>query len=181
MFVGVGQFRPHILSFKKQANRIGVREILCIPKKLGERRTGTRSHNIERQALDIFHTSVANFWVQPKPVADFLQKCALLGCRLEQRDSRPVAQKLGQDQTGKTRPAAKIGDCFGVFGKETEKLGAVPDVPSPHIGERAWRNEVVATVPIFQESDISLQPGQCFTRNIGRRGKFLRTESSFML
>jgi len=71
-FVGVGQFRPYILSFKKQANRIGVREILCIPKKLGERRTGTRCHDIEGQALHIFHTRVANFWVQLKPIADFL-------------------------------------------------------------------------------------------------------------
>lgn len=72
VFVGVGQFRPHILSLEKQANRIGVREILCIPKKLVERRTGTRGDDIEGQAFDIFHAGVANFWVQPKPSADFL-------------------------------------------------------------------------------------------------------------
>ena len=78
-FVGLGQFRPHILSLEKQANRIGVREILCIPKKLAERRTGACGHDIEGQALDIFHTGIANFWVQPKPSADFLQKRALFG------------------------------------------------------------------------------------------------------
>lgn len=73
-FVRLGQFGPHILSLEKQANRIGVREILCIPKKFAEWRARTGGDDIEGQAFHIFHAGIANFWVQPEGVSDFLQK-----------------------------------------------------------------------------------------------------------
>ncbi len=129
---------------------MGVREILCIAKELVERRAGARCDNIEGQALNIFHAGVANFRVQPKSIADFLQKFALLGRRFEQRDPRSVTQKFSQDEAGESSPAAEIGECFGILRYELDKLGTIPNVPPPHIGERVLRDEVMAAIPALQ-------------------------------
>jgi hypothetical protein len=90
-FAGLGQFRPHILTLEKQANGIGIREILCIPKQLVERRTGASRHDIEGQAFDSLHAFISDFRIQFEPLADFLEKGAFLGDGLEQRYASAAA------------------------------------------------------------------------------------------
>ena len=82
-FVGFGQFRPHILPLEKQANGIRTREMLCIPKKLVERCTGTGRHHIEGLTHGCLHTFVADDYVKAQPVTNRLEKLTLLGGRLE--------------------------------------------------------------------------------------------------
>ena len=90
VFVGIGQFGPHILPFQKQANRLWAYEMLCIPQKLVERRASAGGHDIEGLLGGRFHAGVADFEVQPQPSANFRKKRALLGDRLEQRDLNPI-------------------------------------------------------------------------------------------
>ena len=136
-FAGLGQFRPHILAFQEQADRLRAGEMLCIGQQLVERRAGAGGDDIKGQRLDIFHAGVANFWVQPKFSGHFRQKGAFFGRRFEQRDLCPAPQELRQDKSRKAGAAAKIGKGLGALRNKPYELSAIPDMPPPDIGEGA--------------------------------------------
>jgi len=159
VFAGFGQFRPHILPLEKQANRIRTREMLCIPQKLIERRTGAGGDDVETFCRRCFHARILDSRIQFESVAHSLQKGALFGDGFEKCDPNAISQKLSQNKSRETSAAAEIGEGSGIGRDVFRQLSAIPDMPPPDIGQGPRRNKVVAGVPVLQHSDIGLQPG----------------------
>ena len=82
--------------------------MLCIGEQLVQRRAGTGGDDVKCQRLNIFHSGVANFWVQPEFSGYFRQKGALLGSRFEERDPSPITQEFCQNQSRESGPASEI-------------------------------------------------------------------------
>ncbi len=137
--------------------------MLCIGEELVQRRTGTRRDHIEALRRHLFHAGVAHDRVQPQPVAHRFEKPALLGRRLEERHLNFAAQNFGQNEPGKSGSAAEIHQCLRARWHIAGELGAIPDVAMPDIRKRPGRDEIVAGVPVLEQTDIGLQPRERFT------------------
>ena len=134
VFVRLGQFEPHILSFEKQANGLRAREMLCIPQKLVERRTGAGGHDIKGLGRGGFHAFIADDDIKPEPVARRFQELAFLGGGFEQRNPHLPTEEFCQHQSRESGAAPQICQCLCGLRNMTEQLGAIPDVPVPDIG-----------------------------------------------
>ncbi len=156
VFARIGQFGPHILSLEKQTNRVRTREMLCIPQKLVERRTGAGCDDIEIFCRRGLHSRILDSRIQFEPVANDLQKSTLFGGRFEQGYLNAPAQESRQYQPWKASAAPEIGQRSCIFRNVCRELGTIPDMSPPDICQRDGRNEILATVPVLQQTNIGL-------------------------
>jgi len=137
--------------------------MLCIGQKLVQRRAGPGRDHVEALRRHLFHAGIADDRIQAQAVADRFKKLALLcGC-LEKRDLDFAAQQFRKHESGKARTAAQIGQCLRIRGHIADQLGAVPDMAVPDVRQRSGGNEIVAGIPVLEQTDISLQPRERFT------------------
>lgn len=80
--------------------------MLCIGKKLVQRRAGTRRDHVEALRRRFLHAGVADDRLQPQSVAHGFEEPALLGRRFEERDLHFAAQHFGQNEPGEAGTAA---------------------------------------------------------------------------
>ncbi len=137
--------------------------MLCIAEKPVQRGAGASSHDVEYLARGSFHTAVFDTHAEVQPVADGPEESAFLGDRFEQGDLHPAAQQLGQDEPRKAGAAAQIGQRGSVVSDVGTKLGAIPDMAPPDVGQRPDRHKIVAGVPVSKHCHEGFQPRQCFT------------------
>ena len=161
--MGFGQFDRYILSLQEQANTVRPQEILCIAQQLRQGRAGPRRHQIEGLRWRVFHPLIADLDGNLHPLGGGLQKGTLLGRGLEKSDRQPVAQKRRQDQARKACAAAHVSQGLSVIWNKGGKLGRIPDMASPDIGQGRSGNQIVTGIPIGQQINLGLEPGQCFT------------------
>ena len=160
--MGLGQFRPHILSLQEQANtvRAGARPgIIQKPGKGGQR---PGRHHVIGLVGQIFDPRVFNGDRQGHALGRGAQECGLLADALMQGDGDILAQG-GQHQAGKAGARAQIRQGFCLRRDKGGQLGAVPHVPPPQLGQGAGRHQVMAGIPVGQDVGIGLQPRQCLS------------------
>lgn len=162
IFMGFGQFSPYILSLEEQANSVRSHEAVGIFEQLGQGRAGPSRDNIKGPMGQAFHPRVFNSDVQTHALCGGTQECAFLGGGFVQGHGQ-LRPHGGQHQTWKTRAGTQIGQSAGVRGDHRGKLGAIPQVPMPDIGQGAFGHKVMQGIPVGQQVGIDLQPGQCFT------------------
>ena len=160
--MGLGQFGPYILALQEETNTIRTCEPLGIGKQEGQGRQGPGRHHIIRIGGQLFDPGILNGRGETHARRRGLQELAFLGGGFMQGD-RKVGAHRRQNQSRETRPGAEIRQGTGACRDVRRKLGAIPEMPPPEIGQGAIGHQVMPGVPIGQEAGISLQPGQCFT------------------
>ena len=160
-----GQFNPYILTLEKQVPCVWTLKVPRVEKQPRKRRTSTRRDHVKTFRWSILDARVAHIDGNADPLRRLFQKRAFFPrCFVENRvNLQPVAQKQGQDHSGKTRTASKVHQGFSARGDEIEQLRTVPNMPTPYLGQRVARNEIVPLIPVLQQADEQFQARECFT------------------
>src|SRR5271155_400189 len=146
--IGVGQFSPYRLALEEQALGILSLKRGCIGKQLIERCTGACGHDVERLRLRVFDPAVPDLGGDPRPMDDFLKKTALLGDGLIEDRADFTFRKDSQNDAWKAGATTEIDEIFHVRSEKRKKLGRIPNMPLPDVGEGFRGDEIHPRVPI---------------------------------
>ncbi len=163
-FTGFGQFDPYILTLEKQADAVRADEMLCIAKQLGQGRAGARRHHVERLRRDFLDPDILD--ARPGgPCARRRPPETRISSRSPRTSdtSTRSRSKTASTRPGNPAPLPRSAKVPGIGGIKGRKLGAIPDMPVPDIVQGPGGYQIVAGVPVRQQTDIALQPPQCFT------------------
>ena len=90
-----------------------------------------------------------------------LQEGAFLGGGFVQGHGE-VRPHRRQHQPRKAGAGAQVGQGVGLFRDQGGKLGGIPHVPLPEVGQGASGHQIVPFAPVRQQFGIRLQLRQCF-------------------
>jgi hypothetical protein len=153
--MGFRQFSPYILTFEEQANAVWPHEILGVAQKLGQGRQSPCCHHIKVARGQVFQPGIPDGHRHRHPLCGQLEEGALLGGRLIQGDGQ-VRPHRRQNQAGESGPGTQIGQSASDERDLGGKLGTIPKMPLPKVGQGAFGHQIVPGIPIHQDVGISL-------------------------
>uniref|UniRef100_A0A0N5A6W0 PE-PGRS family protein n=1 Tax=Parastrongyloides trichosuri TaxID=131310 RepID=A0A0N5A6W0_PARTI len=156
---GLFQLSLGLLSLEEQAFCTALEVGLCITQQLLHRRHSPRRDDINRDRL-LLGSAVDHGSGQFQGVDNGLQETAALAEAVDQPDvgAWPALQQDRQHDAREARAGAEIGPGQRL-GREIQKLGAVPGVAVPEIGDGVRPDQVHDLVRLDQHSQEGRQVG----------------------
>src|SRR5205085_10998476 len=150
-FIRFGQLTYYILPLQEQVSRVWTLKVVRIEKQPWKRRTSARRYNIENFRWSIFDADVPDLDGHTDPLGCNGQEIAFLARRFVKCGPKlwPVGHQKRQNDYGEPGTASEHDKAFSPCGDEIGQLGAIQNVPSPHLSEGTARDEIVLPVPVF--------------------------------